>query len=85
MTARCRPVGCVGKVEQTEFGLAVHTLGIIHKLYIFLQSFYTMILKETYHGCGHIATRVHLLVRTPAVGYVIILSLEEVLQVANHI
>ena len=35
MTARCRPVGCVGKVEQTEFGLAVHTLGIIHKLYIF--------------------------------------------------
>lgn len=44
-----------------------------------------MILKETYHGCGHIATRVHLFVRTPAVGYVIILSLEEVFQVANHI
>ena len=35
MTARCRPVGCVGKVEQTQLGLAVHTLGIIHKLYIF--------------------------------------------------
>ena len=35
MTARCRPVGCVGKVEQTQLGLAVHMLGIIHKLYIF--------------------------------------------------
>ena len=35
MTARCRPVGCVGKVGQTQLGLAVHTLGIIHKLYIF--------------------------------------------------
>ena len=39
-----------------------------------------MILKETYHRCGHIATHVHILVRTPAVGYVIILSHEEVLQ-----
>ena len=38
MTARCRPVGCVGKVEQTQFGLAVHTLGIIHKLYIFYDA-----------------------------------------------
>ena len=44
-----------------------------------------MILKETYQGCGHIAPHVHLLVRTLAVGYVIILSQEEVLQVANHI
>ena len=35
MTARCRPVGCIGKVVQTQLGLAVHTLGIIHKLYIF--------------------------------------------------
>ena len=43
-----------------------------------------MILKETYHRCGHIATHVHLLVRTPAVGYVIILSQEEVLQVAKY-
>ena len=38
MTARCRPVGCVGKVEQTQLGLAVHTLGIIHKLYIFYDA-----------------------------------------------
>lgn len=35
MTARCCPVGCIGKIEQTQLGLAVHTLGIIHKLYIF--------------------------------------------------
>ena len=38
MTARCRPVGCVGKVGQTQLGLAVHTLGIIHKLYIFYDA-----------------------------------------------
>lgn len=38
MTARCRPVGCVGKVGQTQLGLAVRTLGIIHKLYIFYDA-----------------------------------------------
>ena len=66
-------------VEITESVLAQDSRVIQQALTHLRQEGYEIWLDDF----GSVATRVHLLVRTPAVGYIIILSLEEVLHPHN--